>query len=460
MITSGRGAIDHPKQGMLESHIRAFAAVARKRKELITVRPVSPWAKAMIADGCPTKGFAVKAKSSNWGPQCGLIPADPAHPYLSKVGMDKDGMEGNVKFIKYGLAHPEATTPLVVTRARIDELLEQIDPETGAPPLSSATARGGHDVGDLLLTATCPKSSGKAFTFLAKHQGGSGASARFAIFLRMAEPFVVSGIDFTEWFHPVYVFSGPTPDGGQKPLVADYDLLSVSPLWRDFDPKLDNPIIPVGIKNAFKTAKKLHEAELGLRAKGKTTAASSTDARAAGSEVGQYEESHDFGNWSVRVRNCVDALNAAMGYVGKDACLRTVHHSADLISPFPQDIKDDLPATIFVPTLVDDIDSSVWLIDDPENLLWFLETASKNWYIPRNSAHKGKDKGGLDNQWGPEGFRRIDDLERHLQRRVANKDVEARLTHASSQVKHATAKLEAMARQLAALTGGSKPEGE
>ena len=99
MLYRGQSAIDHPKQGMLAEHMKHFAEVARRRGELIMVRPVSPWAKKMIEDGCPTKGFAVKAKSSNWGPQCGLIPADPAHPYLSKVGKGPKQAD-NVKFIR------------------------------------------------------------------------------------------------------------------------------------------------------------------------------------------------------------------------------------------------------------------------------------------------------------------------------------------------------------------------
>lgn len=283
MLYSGRDAVNHPKQGMSEAHMAAFATVARKRQELIMVRPVSPWAKQMISDGYPTKGFAVKAKSSN-----------------------------------------------------------------------------------------------------------------------------------------------------QKPLVADYDLL-VSPYWRDWDPRKDNPFIPVAIKNAFNTAKKLHQTEverskpttgLGRKVYWEDSAGEwvkrtrdtapeierpqirhnpSTAPRAAGMEVGSYEESHEYGNRSNRVRDCVDELNKQMGYTDKRACLRTVHHNAVLISPFPQDIKDDLPATIFLPTSVDDINVHMWVIDAPENLKWFLKVASEDFYLPRNSAHKGN--GGIDNDWGISGFK-------------------------------------------------------
>ena len=66
-------------------------------------------------------------------------------------------------------------------------------------------------------------------------------------------------------------------------------------------------------------------------------------------------------------------------------------------------IKDDLPATIFLPTSVDDINMHTWVIDDPENLKWFLKVASEDFYLPRNSAHKGN--GGLDNDWGISGFK-------------------------------------------------------
>ncbi len=443
MLYRGQAAIDHPKQGMVPDHMKAFAAVAQKRNELIMVRPVSPWAKKMIEDGCPTKGFAVKAKSSNWGPQCGLIPADPAYPFLSKVGKGPK-QQDNVKFIKYGLAHPEPTTHLQISGARIDELKQINDPETGNFPIIRDVRSGEH--GDRLLTSICPESKGEEFHFLAKHISGSGASAQYLIYLRIIETFNVSGIDFKEYFHPVYVFSGPTPDGGQKPLVADYDLLTVSPRWKDFDPKQDSPIIPIGIKNAFKQAQKLHKSEMTLKL---TPYEPSTDPLAAGIEVRKYEESHDYGNWSVRVRNAVRSLNEKMGYVDTRDCLRTVHHSADLISPFPQVIVDDLPATIFLPSRQNEINFTIILIDDRETLEQFLQKAGQIFYIPRNSAHKGSEAGGLSNLWGSEGFNKREMLEEHFRKRLGGEDTEARNMQRRSESQYRKAQIRTNALRFA-----------
>lgn len=56
-------------------------AVARQTNTVFGIRPVERIVTTLIEEGFPTKGFSVKGKSSNWGPQAGFICVDQ---HLSK----------------------------------------------------------------------------------------------------------------------------------------------------------------------------------------------------------------------------------------------------------------------------------------------------------------------------------------------------------------------------------------
>lgn len=59
---------------MVPEHAEAFSEVARRRGEIVIVRPVNRHAKALIARNAATKGMHVKGKSADWGPHAGYIP--------------------------------------------------------------------------------------------------------------------------------------------------------------------------------------------------------------------------------------------------------------------------------------------------------------------------------------------------------------------------------------------------
>lgn len=431
MIHFGKDAIDHPLQGMVKEHMDAFAAVAKKRKEIIMVRPVSIWAKSLIKAGFPTKGFHVKAKSSDWGPQCGLIVSDPDLAWLSKTGRGRK-QEANKISITNALKEEQPTVPLELSGERIKELHKKKDPSTKKPPITKIKLEGEH----LILTGICPNSDPKErqVEFWAFHKGGRN----YKIHVILKEDTIKGGKQLKELgvIHPIWVFSGATEDGSQKPLVADYDLLGVCPRWADWDAKKDIPILPVAIRGKagqrcvdyFKELQRRRD--LRRFAEGKPLDALpphlSRKKNKAGSEVKRYEEHVDYGNWSVRVRDCVLDLNKQMGYTGRRECLKTVHHSADLISPFVQEGEDYVPATIFLPddSLATELfkknggygsgiklgrwalASTTLLVDTKEDLEdFFVYLTKKEYYVPLNAGHEElRGIKGMMQKWGPKGF--------------------------------------------------------
>ena len=80
---TGRSAIDW--SGMVASHAEAYGRIADERDVVVLVRPVNPDSTALIDSGAATKGMAVKGKSSNWGPQKGLICVDQRFSKIWRV---------------------------------------------------------------------------------------------------------------------------------------------------------------------------------------------------------------------------------------------------------------------------------------------------------------------------------------------------------------------------------------
>ena len=83
------------KTGMVKRHLLPIQAVARKTQQIIAFRPVDHMSTGLIEEGYPTKGFAIKGKSSNHGPQAGLICVDQRLSKLHVTLRDDDDMRQN-----------------------------------------------------------------------------------------------------------------------------------------------------------------------------------------------------------------------------------------------------------------------------------------------------------------------------------------------------------------------------
>lgn len=76
-------AIAVRESNMVPEHLEAFSEVAKRDGTILLFRPVNPHATALIKGDAATKGMNIKGKSSDWGPQAGMIPVDPIY---SKMG--------------------------------------------------------------------------------------------------------------------------------------------------------------------------------------------------------------------------------------------------------------------------------------------------------------------------------------------------------------------------------------
>ena len=110
-------------QGMPPAHIEAFSHVAKQRQEVIIVRPVSIICRRLLEEGYPTKGFHIKGKSSNWGPQAAFICRE--QKFSKKYGNDADIKKYNAQVescISEGYAEP---VQWMLSRERLIELVER-----------------------------------------------------------------------------------------------------------------------------------------------------------------------------------------------------------------------------------------------------------------------------------------------------------------------------------------------
>ncbi|MFM5023483.1 anthrax toxin-like adenylyl cyclase domain-containing protein, partial [Aeromonas rivipollensis] len=62
--------------GIPPEHALRMQAVAKEKDTVFGIRPVEGMVTTLIEEGYPTKGFSVKGKSANWGPQAGFICVD------------------------------------------------------------------------------------------------------------------------------------------------------------------------------------------------------------------------------------------------------------------------------------------------------------------------------------------------------------------------------------------------
>ena len=92
----GQLAVDW--SGMVRSHAEQFQAIADQQNVVILGRPVNQDSTPLIEQGAATKGMAIKGKSSNWGPQRGLIPVKQRY---SKLWRTKSGAVRDADIKKY-----------------------------------------------------------------------------------------------------------------------------------------------------------------------------------------------------------------------------------------------------------------------------------------------------------------------------------------------------------------------
>ena len=326
-----KNVIDHPKQGIPEEDIRKILQFVEKENIIVGFRPVEPLAKTLLEDKYPTKPFNLKGKSSSWGPMAGFVPTNQG---FSKLEKTPDLIEKFEKQIKDTLGKEMFdAVDLIINQKRYDELARN--------QLISVV-----DISDDKIKLASVGPSGKTYHFFAKK-----IMDGYAIF------------DVEE--QPIQVLASKVV---KRPIVADYDLLFVSPSVGDVDGRDNIPIKDV--KHSIFKSKILNKEKINLR-----LAEYYND-----SEKFYSPADKEFGNASLRVKNVVKNINKALG---RTSGLEVVHHLADESNP-TSDYKTNYPATIFFPRAMPGIDQ-VCMIHNKQEFAQVVQIALDNGYhVMRN----------------------------------------------------------------------------
>ncbi|AOJ04773.1 adenylate cyclase [Burkholderia mayonis] len=323
--------------GVVPAHLIELQRVAREHDCLIGIRPVDRFATDLIESGHPTKGFHIKGKSANWGPQAAFICVDQR---FSKLEDKPDRIEKFDRQVQSCIAEGYAKrVPLTLSKARFDKLLDE--------GLIDRIKRDGNGM-PATFEAKAP--SGAIYSFEATHVHSAGED-RYAIAHR-GEPIEVLA----------------PPKDGAKPLTADYDLLLIGPRFDDLGPQ-DNLPVPDVSHEVFKA--RLEGYKNGI-----------PDAlRSPYQQPSEFyrKEDTEIGNASSRVREMIPIINAAL--VGDGEAV--VHHSTDSGSP-AADPDANYPATFALPQKIGCFDE-ICIVHDKHELAELIGGAKQaGYHVPLN----------------------------------------------------------------------------
>lgn len=323
--------------GIVPSHLIKLQQSAAEHRCLIGIRPVEPIATSLIESGHPTKGFHIKGKSANWGPQAAFICVDQRWSKLENNAERVAKFNGQVESCLRDQYAKKV--PLAVSGARLDELLgmgmiDRIKYDAQRNPVA--------------FEAKAP--SGKVYSFEAKPVP-AGDGMRYAI---------------THEGQPIEVLAPPKPDA--KPLTADYDLLVIAPRMEDLGPQ-DNVPVPDVAHSVFKARMDRYTSPVPepLRA-------------AYGNPAVFYEkEDKEIGNASPRIRAMIPILNQALVGDGEPV----IHHNADAGSP-AADPTANYPAAFALPERIGRFDE-ICIVHDAAELAELIADAKKQgFHVPLN----------------------------------------------------------------------------
>lgn len=325
--------------GIVRAHLVKLQSFAREHQCVIGIRPVDRLATDLIEDGYPTKGFHIKGKSANWGPQAAFICVDQRLSKLENRPERLDKFNGEVNAcLLDGYARK---VPLVLGRARLDRLLSAglIDrlerDREGAPVRFEAKAP-----------------SGKRYTFEAVRAHVPEADdACFEIRL---------GGKAIEVLAP--------PREGAKPLTADYDLFAVAPRLEHLGPE-DNLPVPDISHRVFRA--RLERYRHGVPPRFQSCYAQPAFF------YGSMDK--ELGNVSARVRRMIPLINEALVGNGEPV----VHHGADDASP-ATDPSANYPLTFALPERIGRFDE-ICVVNDAHELAELICRAKEaGYHMPLN----------------------------------------------------------------------------
>lgn len=310
--------------GIPSEHAVHLQAVAMENNVVFGVRPVERMVTTLIKEGYPTKGFMVKGKSSNWGPQAGFICVDQnlskkencPPPEINKL---------NQAILKGMNCGHYTKADLKISNERIDELIKNF----GLDNVGSGSKR--------LLRAKGP--SGSFYEFVAEQEN----DGLYRI-MKQGEQEAIQVLAHA---------------GCDLPMTADYDLFLVATSIEEYGENSQDARPNTAVKYS----------------------ALPHDIHSADSFYDR--ESMTQGNITPRTRLLVDKLNRKLG---RGEHREMFHHSDDAGSPVSS-MRDNFPATFYLPqamkhqkggTLVHF--DEVCVVSDKETFDVFVECIKDNGY--------------------------------------------------------------------------------
>lgn len=335
------------KTGIVRRHLSPIQTVARKTQQIISFRPVDPMSTGLIEEGYPTKGFAIKGKSSNHGPQAGLICVEQRFSKLHVTLRDDDDMRRN-QIIKYN--------------EKIQECLKNGD--AVSVNLTLSQKRFDWLENNKVITVKREDEEGGILTLISE-----GLEYRAE---KKGDHFEISYEG-----EPLKVLADPVT---RQPLTADYDLMLIAPKVEDLDlAKDDNlPVKRVHFSDVSATYKARFKEQEGEDFTAKQFFAKESETKGS---FGQ-----EIGNATPRIAKMIDKLNAAT--VGKHGN-PVVHHSTDSANPYT-DTASNYPLTVFMPEGFSDY-SPIHIIESAEQFAEFVKQAKTHGFaVPNNPKWERK----------------------------------------------------------------------
>ena len=423
----------HSQNGMKRDDMEAIRKWTNVHGEVVIFRSTGSWSLRWIEWGYPTKNFHVKGKSSDWGPQAGLVPYDGVY---SKVGGDPvkaaKGTKYNVEGLESGFA---IKGQLELTLKQINE---QVSTPAGAPPRCAITQK--IDIShskNLLLKATRSGKGAKEFLFRADYieKAVKGANGLYRIFvypekLKAIYGRLVFDRSLDHLAEPLEVMMS-NEVGAQMPMTGDYDLFAICPPWAQYGSKLNRKIVKTGIKLNGRAPLKdfvylpgigldnvldptLHTA--GSESVNAAVAFDRSEKHASFNQVIKKEDARmkrlglnarkehpDMGNLTPRILRCITEINKVMGAAGDTpkSPFRRVHHNAEshrnqkfgamtrvdmLTKKEGDDYTDGFPLTVFQPKkLADGPKDEVFTIESLDEFQDYVQVLhNAGYYVPQS----------------------------------------------------------------------------
>jgi len=326
--------------GVVAEHLIKLQTLSQEKNCIISIRPVDLMATDLIENGYPTKGFHIKGKSANWGPQAAFICAKQEFSKLADQSKEKQG-EYNQQVtacLDDGYAQK---IPLEITKARLNRLIEnnvidevKYDAQRHPIELAARTPKGVIHKFELLRSDKEPE------VYLVRHNG-----------------------------EPIEVLAPPGEN--KKPLTADYDIFMIAPLLEDFGPQdmlalhdVSHVVYKARIDNYPTSPEQLAEPLQTLY-----------------TNPDKFYEPMDkeFGNASPRNLTLIPEINQRL--VGKGEPV--VHHSTDTGSP-ATDMEANFPLVFTLPKRLGQFDE-ICVIRNVDELKTLIQTAkNEGYYVQLN----------------------------------------------------------------------------